>query len=60
MQPSATNPPPKAHTIGSCWVSRRTQESTPSTYRAEYEDDVFLEARDWLRAILATEPGAGD
>jgi prephenate dehydratase len=34
-------------------------DGTPSTYRARYEDDVFLEARDWLRAIVSAEPGAG-
>ncbi len=35
-------------------------DGTPSTYRARYEDDVFLEARDWLRGIDSAEPGAGD
>ena len=31
-------------------------DGAPSTYRAEYEDDVFLEARDWLRGLLSGEP----
>ena len=35
-------------------------DGAPSTYRARYEDDVFLEARDWLRGILSAVPGAGD
>jgi prephenate dehydratase len=26
--------------------------------RSRYNDDVFVEARDWLRAILSAEPGA--
>ncbi|HEU5223961.1 MAG TPA: prephenate dehydratase [Candidatus Lumbricidophila sp.] len=27
-------------------------------YHSDYDDDVFIEARDWLRAILASEPDA--
>jgi prephenate dehydratase len=26
--------------------------------RSRYNDGVFVEARDWLRAILSAEPGA--
>ena len=36
-------------------ADRRAIESA-----SRYDDAVFIEARDWLRAILAGEPGAGE
>ena len=32
----------------------------PAEYDPRYADEVFVEARDWLRGLLAEEPSDGD
>jgi prephenate dehydratase len=33
-------------------------DRSPVEYTARYDDDVFIEARDWLRALISGEPDA--
>jgi prephenate dehydratase len=35
-------------------------DHVPVGYHNRYSDDVFIEARDWLRSILTEEPGSGN